>query len=110
MLRALGPTNRGSFPGAQTFSGVSTSIGTGEGFPRPKWPEREVDYFSTYSAEVKNLSSNVCILGAYGDSCTLFCAEVRYIHIAYKRNNEAPSREIGCCGKAVSIKRHGGPR
>jgi hypothetical protein len=47
-LRAVGPTNRGSFPGAQTCSGVSNSIGTGQGFSGPKWPERKADYVSIY--------------------------------------------------------------
>jgi len=85
-------------------------MGTGKGFPGPKWSEREVDYVSTYSAEVKNLSSNMGILGAHEASCILLCAEVRDIQITYKRNNEALSRKNGGCEKTVSIKHHGGPR
>ena len=87
---------------------MSTSIGTGEGFPGPRWPERAVDYVSTYSAEVKNLSSNMGILGAVGDSCIVFCTEVRDVQITFKPNNEALSRKNVCCGKAVSIKYHWG--
>jgi hypothetical protein len=40
------PTNRGSFPGTQTCSGVSSTKGTEEGFSGPKGPELEIDHFS----------------------------------------------------------------
>jgi hypothetical protein len=62
--------NRGSFPGAQTCSGVSNSLGTGEGPPGTKWPDREADYVCIYSVKVKNLSTNMGIIGAHGDNYT----------------------------------------